>query len=274
MSKAPTVIFMHVPKAAGSTLKSILWREYGSASVFDFRSTSKAADVARFFSMPLADRGQFRAVQGHVPFGLHRFLPGPSHYITLLRDPVERLVSTYRFIWTAKSHWRHQEFAQKRPSFAAFIDDLAERRRLNLQTLWLSGLLEIDTHPVTDRTEGVAEQELLDRALATLDREIALAAPTERFDDFLLCCRRLFGWRLPRYTPVNRTAGPALVLDPAMRARLEDLVWMDRALMAAVRARFEAQVAQLRVGGADRLTLSLKNAAYRGLRQIRGGRAA
>ena len=43
------------------------------------------------------DPAGLRVVGGHMGFGIHRLLPGPSAYLAFLRDPVDRIVSHYHY---------------------------------------------------------------------------------------------------------------------------------------------------------------------------------
>ena len=50
-----------------------------------------------------------RMFKGHMVFGLHEVLPQPATYITVLRDPVDRVISAFYFMRTYKLHplyWR------------------------------------------------------------------------------------------------------------------------------------------------------------------------
>ena len=40
---------------------------------------------------------RIRYLSGHVPFGVHRVFDRPARYITVLRNPVERVVSSFYF---------------------------------------------------------------------------------------------------------------------------------------------------------------------------------
>lgn len=123
-------IFMHIPKAAGSTFKSILWRNYGNGKVYDFWAPTMRIDLDKFFDMPSDERESYQAVQGHVPFGLQQYLGQEWTYVTLIREPVARLVSTYNFILYNKKHPEHERFLTQNLSFNDFIDITESEGRL------------------------------------------------------------------------------------------------------------------------------------------------
>src|SRR5258705_13471294 len=88
---APLVIFIHVPKTGGITLRDIIGRQYAPDQVYG--SPNFLRDSARLWSCDQVRldgvASQVRVIEGHMPFSLHPYLRRPVTYITLLRDPIE-----------------------------------------------------------------------------------------------------------------------------------------------------------------------------------------
>ncbi|NKI36431.1 sulfotransferase family protein [Wenzhouxiangella sp. XN79A] len=141
-------------------------------------------------------------------------------YVTLLRDPVDRLVSNYKFVRTRKDYPDHERVYSGKYSFADFVDFTDETGRLNLQALWLSGLMPVETYSRKTFVADRSDEEVLAMALQNLDDHFALAAPVDRFDDFLLCCCKLFDWGIQYYANVNRGVGRDPQLAPEVLAAL------------------------------------------------------
>ncbi len=99
------LIFLHIPKAAGSTMQEIVVRHYKGGK--GYRFTGAPERFRAFAAMPEAERASYDVMTGHVPFGVHRHVPGPSVYMTMLRDPVERIVSHYYFVLSKPDHYLH-----------------------------------------------------------------------------------------------------------------------------------------------------------------------
>ncbi len=85
------LIFLHIPKTAGTTLNRIIDWQYNPLSIFTVDPHRIRATVARFKTFPEQRRRRFRVVRGHLVFGIHEFLPQSATYITMLRQPVARL---------------------------------------------------------------------------------------------------------------------------------------------------------------------------------------
>src|SRR5438874_1730089 len=101
------LLFLHIPKTGGSTLSKILERQYPRAQTL----TLDDQKIAQFKTLPVAERGRYCLVKGHLHFGLHHFIPRPSTYITLLREPVERVLSFYHYARSTPDHYLYTQLA-------------------------------------------------------------------------------------------------------------------------------------------------------------------
>ena len=92
------LIFLHIPKTAGTTLNRIIEREYSPFAIFTMDPHRIRATAERFKRLPEGRRRRFHVVRGHLFYGIHQFLPQGATYITMLREPVARLLSSYYFV--------------------------------------------------------------------------------------------------------------------------------------------------------------------------------
>lgn len=184
------LIFLHIPKTAGSTFVSVLEREYGHASVLDLYDSTSGDEVA---ALTPEEMGRTRVVVGHFYFGVHERLPGPCHYVTFLRDPVERVVSHYRFVQRHPEHYLHE--AASTLNLAEYVRSCGTAEPNNDQTRLLAGR-ELAS------CDGGSSPAMLPVAKRNLDRHAAVGL-TEAFDASLLLMRRTFGWSRPFYVSRN-----------------------------------------------------------------------
>ncbi|WP_439550671.1 hypothetical protein [Falsiroseomonas sp.] len=228
----PHHVFLHVPKTAGSSLRTVLSRQYGARHVLYFDlgigDPRPMPDIAAAVRERMAGR-DIRLVTGHQFLGLHQALREPCHYFTLLRDPVERALSEYFYAFTYPHH------AQR--------DAIVSGALSPLDYLMAEGRGDAQARQIAGRTT----RPVLEAALANLDSTVLVAGIAEDFDRSLLLMARRLGWAPPLYVARNVTR---LAPDQAAlrdRARAEAASHRDRfvtdiALHQAARARFEADV--------------------------------
>jgi hypothetical protein len=227
------VVFVHVPKTGGMTLASILARQFRAAAAYQLEGPLTAArqELRR---LPLERLRNLRLVGGHVPFGLHECLPRPARYVTLLRDPVERLVSVY-YYGRLRPEWPiHRQIHDRGWTLDDFIASDAAAEFHNQQTRMLAGGDGLDDAPGA-----------LERALEHLGQHFPFAGLMERFDESVLLYREVLGWGAVHYRPENinrgRPRGPQI--PAATAAAIERRNALDRALYEAAKPRFEAALA-------------------------------
>lgn len=97
-----TVVFVHIPKTAGTTIRSLL-----KAALPKSYDIDGPDDLRRFIELPQAQRDAFDLIAGHMPYGIHQYLTVKARYVTFLRDPVERVVSSYYHFRRVQEHPLH-----------------------------------------------------------------------------------------------------------------------------------------------------------------------
>lgn len=198
---ARTAIFLHIPKTAGTTLSRIVERQYPRRHTYTIMETTgpHSGRPQDFAQLPDAQRASIRLVKGHVAFGIHRTLPTPFTYFTMLREPTARVLSHY-------AHARRDPQHNLYPSMQkmTLAEALAQKAHVamafdNFQTRLISGIW--NTVPF-----GMVDEDMLERAKEHLRRYFAVVGLVERFDESLLLLQLQFGWRAVYYTRHNTSA--------------------------------------------------------------------
>jgi len=89
---ARSVIFLHLQKTGGTSIRSVMRRIFGNKKVAE-GMTRRPDGIWD----PLQRRHVLgEAWMGHMSFGLHQLLPRPVPYFTVMREPVRRELSRFK----------------------------------------------------------------------------------------------------------------------------------------------------------------------------------
>ena len=152
-----------------------------------------------FKKLPPERRRQIRLLCGHMPFGLHKYLPCPADYITILRDPVDRVVSHYFYSRRKTTHYLHEQVEKGKLSLGEYISQQVATELDNGQVRLLSGVEK--SVPF-----GKVTREMLEQAKENLMCHFKVIGLTERFDESMMLLRKDFPWvGWPFYSATNVT---------------------------------------------------------------------
>lgn len=186
------VIFLHVPKTAGTTLNRLIEWEYKLTEMYSVDPVLFEWSAAHLRNLPETRLRRTRMFKGHMLFGLHEVLPQPSTYITVLRDPIERVLSAFFFMRSYKLHPLYWKFRREKWTLEEFVE---RSTRDNVQCKIIAGA---DYHsPCT--------QEILEKAINHLDQHFSVVGLSERFEESLALMKLRFGWQLKSYSSFNVT---------------------------------------------------------------------
>lgn len=240
------LIFLHIPKTAGSSMRGILELNYRKKNIFLAREMWKGNP--NFHALSPGERSRIRLLMGHQAFGLHDHIGSRSfEYFTLLREPEDRIISLYYHILRFPDHHFAKEMADKKYTLKELIDSRVSLPFDNCQVRMLSGNMQAPF--------GTLNENDLAKAIAHLEKYFPLAGVQDRFDEFVLLLSDRYGWKLPYYRRLkvsgNRVKKEAI--DAATREAIRSCNRLDEQLVAYVSARFAKQVEAEGEGFARRL---------------------
>jgi len=195
MAKDAVLIFLHIPKTAGTTLNRIIDWEYNPLRIFSINGRYFRTSYQKLTNCPARRLARMQVFRGHMPFGLHKLLTQPATYITVLRDPVERTISEYFFAVNRKIHRQHHQISQL--SLEEYVSTSPYN---NAQTKLIAG--QISGY---DFLAGDCSAEMLAVAKQNLVRHFSFVGVTEQFEESLALAKALFGWKVRRYASFRIT---------------------------------------------------------------------
>jgi hypothetical protein len=231
----PVIIFAHIPKAAGTTLHRIIEQQYHRQDIYSIYPTPRNPEggFSQFVNLPPEQRAQIRIMKGHLLFGLHAYLPGPFTYFTLLREPIDRVISFYYYVRQNAQHYLHQHVLAQNMSLRQYIESQATTANDNFQVRMLAGAQGI--------AFGQCTRGMLDEAKFNLQEYFSVAGLSEHFDATLLMLKHAFQWRSVYYVRQNvNVRRPALAtVPPDTLDLIREQNWLDIELYQYVKQLFE-----------------------------------
>jgi len=199
VSQKEIILFVHIDKTAGQTLTGIIDSQYKISEVRKLKPPltiesilneipkDRASKIGCYYNhleeylkhSPERDQS-INCIYGHIYFGAHTCLSKPFTYITMLRDPVDRVISHYYYL-LAKNHFK---------TCTSFEDFIQMDLNRNIQTQYISG----NTLPD------------LPKAIEHLERYFSIVGITERFNESLYLMKKQFGWHQFDYSNRNVTS--------------------------------------------------------------------
>jgi len=234
---AKALVFVHVPKTAGTTLSWIIQRQYPADRTIIIQPEEMLRKYRDFQTLSEDARRRLLCIAGHIPFGVHRWLPQGARYITMLRDPVEWTLSFHSFV-------QRMPFFDEDPDLAAFrdvrslnidgfVDFLIRSNMADLQTRHISG--QMDLRNLLPPHEPMTSDSL-DCAKRKLRADFECVGVVERFDESLLLMKRKLGWRNIYYQRLNvskaragRAELPQATLNSILECNRRDVELYDEA---------------------------------------------
>ena len=213
MAENRKIIFLHIPKTAGTTLNRIIDWEYNPLRIYSINGRYFRDSYRKLISYPPSRLAGMQVFRGHMPFGLHNLLGAPSTYIVVLRDPVERAISQYFFAVNRKIHRDHSQISR------LTLDEFVKNSPYNnAQTKLLAGQSRD-----YDFIGGECTEATLAAAKENLSNYFTLIGLTERFEETLALAKVVLGWKIARWANFRVTP---------RRPRTEAIAPDTRALIA------------------------------------------
>jgi len=137
-----TLIFLHIHKTAGTALHKIIRRQNKRSTVYSKHGFFPQKFNDSFKELPAAMREKLRYVKAPMYFGLHESLSQPSTYVTMLRDPIDRVISHYYMVLQTPADVVHNDVTSQRLGLEDFaVYNEVKSRRMSLEDFARSGLL-------------------------------------------------------------------------------------------------------------------------------------
>lgn len=205
----PLLVFMHIPKTAGVSLLKVILKQYSLHEIgfCYFQDLETIHEELKLIS----NNPNIKYCCGHFLFSVHEQITRPYTFFTMLREPVERVLSFYYFCRSNPYHPFHKKTLEM--SFEEFITTTEVIPHIvNFQTRSLT-----DDFPVT--------QDSVEKAKENIHQFFSLVGITEMFNETLFLMKKRFGWENVFYTKENITKRPS---EPIKKDTIDLIIELNK----------------------------------------------
>lgn len=225
-----TVLFMHIAKTAGTAFREAIAENYRQSEIAYLYPDPPGLLTYKLELLPLEQRRGFRLVIGHFQYGIHDLLPQKCQYVTIVREPVARVISHYRYILE-----RNNAKGESEGSADSLVAMLERRETVNLDNIMVRCFAGVDEKNVPP---GHVSEEVYALALQHLENEFCFVGHQESANEAYLKLQQKFNWKPRALGSVNKGRFSAKQkYEPARRA-IEHFNHWDCRLYAQIRRLF------------------------------------
>lgn len=222
------LIFFHVGKAGGSSLRDILKRYYNKENVYTISSKNNKKAEREFTELSPAELAGIKLLMGHMHFGLHEYFPGAdAKYFTFLRHPVSRLISSYEYAKRHPFHQAHKKFSKANLTFEESLGFMT----FNRVTMQLAGVQDKKI-PCNDN--------FYNQAIENLERHFVFVGLMEKFNESVLLLAKTLDWTyVPPFMRKNVGNSDKTPVSQALKEKIAGLEYYDMKIYNYVKAKFD-----------------------------------
>ena len=214
--------FVHIPKTAGMTVSAILERKFPKDKICPIRL------YPDLVALPKEERDKYMLFRGHFPFDiLGCLLDEPFNCMTILREPVARYYSYYKFMKQREDIQQFPFLAKEVPlirkmdfaKFATSTDMMVVKDGLNQQCRYLGREIPPSVTLPYHVEKRAPTPDEVERAKTRL-KDMDVFGLAERFQETLFLMSFTFGWEPIMDTLVLNTSGKSDFLEISEETRL------------------------------------------------------
>ena len=190
-------IHLHIPKTGGTTLRDIIQRQYQSEKILMIPKLDESEDILKEVST--SQINQLKLIQGHLKYGIHNHFHRRAKYFAIIRDPINRVLSTYYYVLSQKNNPQNLSTSNNQMTIYDYVQSGVNPFLINGQTQLISGKTGNIDNPI------IKSEELFSLAKENIANDFLFLGITEMFDETILILKNMLGWHMPYYSIANRT---------------------------------------------------------------------
>ena len=237
----PNIIFIHIPKTGGSTLRSVFKKNTRPEHAIFLDGIKPKKSITELLSAPSHILSKTNLIYGHLDFGLHEQINKKPVYLTMLRHPVERVVSHYYYAKNHEVHILHGAIHKKKLSLLDFVSSGISTEMDNLQTRMLTGTSFYGNNEIP---YGGCTQKMAEKAFSNLETNFLAYGIMEKFNWSVLYFGKILNWNKSTFIRHNKgnTERQRIKLSQAEYSKIASINKYDMYLYEKAKKRFVEKV--------------------------------
>lgn len=139
-SRPRKILFDHLPKCGGSSLKAYLEEHYPKRKTFSTDGSNPAVSVAEFSRLSQHNRYGYDLVKGHLAHELIDYVHPECLKVTVFREPVDRIISHYYYAKRTPAHYLYSKIHKSEMSLEDYATSGLSHELRNWYTTHFSGI--------------------------------------------------------------------------------------------------------------------------------------
>jgi hypothetical protein len=224
MQNSEALLFMHIAKTGGTAFRKAILENYKQSEIACLYPNPPGLLYDDLRLLPLCQRANFRLIIGHFQYGIHSLLPQPSTYVTIVRDPVSRVISEFRY---------HRKNEDNSPQHLVALLEKEETVALdNLMVRCFSGVSERKVPP------GHIDRHVYELAVHNLKTSFSFVGHQEDSETAYRILQERFHWKPGPLEFVNRGPDGSSEHYESVRLTIEHFNRWDCQLYSAIKQIF------------------------------------
>ncbi len=229
----PPIIFIHLPKCGGISLRNLVASQYKEdRRTFIYNNELDVEIPGLEFVRKLQEnRDKMQMVYGHFSFGAHHKLNMPPIYATVLRDPLKRIISFYKFLNHNKEVGRYYSENIGTFSLKAFVEN-----RITIQTN--NHLTRIIAGQPPSLIKRLDDPVYLEIAKVNIEKYFLFTGVLDTLEEDIKALAAFLGWHCHSLSRANASPqSQSVEVDSETRQLIIEHNQLDIALYQWVKAR-------------------------------------
>jgi len=215
VNKNKIIVFLHIPKTAGSTILSIFKQQYKGKKISVLDGSDPEKSKLNLFDNK--DTYCPELIFGHTDYGIHeQYCVQEYQYFAFVRHPVERIISHYLYVKRSPNHYLHDFLDMSQVSLYDYVTSGATNELNNGQVRMLIGAggFHKNNYAKYEVPYGKSEDWMLEEAKKNIEKYFGFVGVQEEFDNSILLLKKVLHWKKPLYyQSLNKTKAKLNKLD-------------------------------------------------------------